>query len=97
MIRLIAQLMKLAFCILKHCSVLSFHLLPFSLVFSLCFFLLSSFPEDSITSTSSSSFQLCVGPPCVMIHQRQPEGMYFSYLSDRYFGGLRACSEGFLA
>lgn len=45
--------------------------------------------NNSITSSSCSSFQLCVGPPCVMGYQRQPEGMYFSYLSDFYFGGLR--------
>lgn len=88
MIRMIAHRMKLAILHTKT-QVCSFSLRLPPVPFFLSPLLLSfpSLPEDSITSTSSVSFQLCVGPPRVMEYQRQPEGMYFSYLSDFYFGG----------
>lgn len=83
--------MKLPICILKHGSVLSLSISCLSpLSFSFVFFSFAfSFPEDNIASTSFLSFQLGVCPPCVTEHQRQPAGMYFSYLSDLYFSGRR--------
>ena len=86
MIRMIAHLLKLVICIIKHSSVLTPHLRPGAFLFFLRFFL---FLSPLRLAQLPPLFQLCVGPPCVMEYQRQPEGLYFSYLSEFYFGGLR--------
>lgn len=87
MIRIIAHLMKLAICIIKHSSVHSL-----SISCSSFSFITFSFPTSlriaqhpPVPLLSSSVWALLVS----WNNQRQPEGMYFSYLSDRYFGGLR--------
>lgn len=61
------------------------HLMKVSLISSL----FSLLPRGQHYFTSFASFRRWVGPPRVTGHQRQPAGVYFSYLTDLYFGGLR--------